>query len=86
MVHLSSGCGARVGEEAVVTVDAESAESSRVGRGVSDCVEHLYILLLYNFNSRIKTFMSLMLWMYKASSRQTTSLALFNFTAKMVLL
>ena len=41
MVHLSSGCGARVGKEAVVTVDAESAESSGVGRGVPDGVEHL---------------------------------------------
>ena len=41
MGHLSSGCGAGVGKEAVVTVDAESAESSGVGRGVSDGVEHL---------------------------------------------
>ena len=41
MGHLSSGCGAGVGKEAVVTVDAESAESSGVGWGVSDGVEHL---------------------------------------------
>ena len=39
--HLSGGCGAGVGKEAVVTVDAESTESSGVGRGVSDGVEHL---------------------------------------------
>ena len=39
--HLSGGCGARVGEEAVIAVDAEGAETSWVGRGVSDCVQHL---------------------------------------------
>ena len=41
VTHLSGGRGSRVGEEAVVTVDAESAESSGVGRGVSNGVEHL---------------------------------------------
>ena len=41
VTHLSGGRGSRVGEEAVVTVDAESAESSGVGRGVPDGVQHL---------------------------------------------
>ena len=40
-LDLPRSGGARVGEEAVIAVDAESAETSWVGRGVSDCVQHL---------------------------------------------
>ena len=42
-LDFSCGCGARVGQETVVAVDAESAQSSRVWWGLSYRVENLHI-------------------------------------------
>ena len=40
-LHLPGGGGARVGEVAVVAVDAERAQTAGVGRRVADGVQNL---------------------------------------------
>ena len=42
-LNLSSGGGARVGQVAVVAVDAEAAQTPGVGGRVSDGVQHLHV-------------------------------------------